>query len=66
MNLKDIRVGQLVTWSSGDIRARVAVLLPASDEVGCELSKPYKTPCGRTIPAGTPVTIPAEEVRAVV
>lgn len=65
MNLKDVRIGQLVTWSSGDIQARVAVLLPATRELGVELAKPYKTPCGRTIPTGFPMTVPVDEVRAV-
>lgn len=73
MEAKQITVGMEVTWGTGNIRGRVTDAPfndhnPESGEVEpfirCSLTKPYKTPCGMTIPKGTPIAVPVSEARS--
>lgn len=65
MNWKDVRVGQVVTWDRGSVRAKVSVTFPGTQECGVELTEAYNTPCGRTFPKGYPLQLPAEVLRPV-
>jgi hypothetical protein len=65
MNLKDVRVGQLVTWDHGVVRGRIAVLLPASKECGVILTEDYQTLDGRCFKRGFSTALPAEVLRGV-
>lgn len=58
------KVGDLVTWGSGDIRGAVMDGYNSHrDEHEVELVRDYKSPCGRIWPAGKRVTMPALELR---
>ena len=73
MDAKHARVGAEVTWGTGDIRG--SITLPPFDSqdpesgevvpfIRCSLTQPYTTPCGRSIPKGTVVTVPLSIARS--
>lgn len=68
------RVGALVTWGSGAIRAQVASeptlrVLPGETSpvavVDCTLLSDHASPCGRVFKKGTEVPVPLDELRPI-
>ena len=69
MNVQDAKrvytPGTLVTWSSGEILAKIATINPSDETATVVLHRDYHSPCGQVFAAGTVSRIPLFEIRCV-
>ena len=61
--MTDFKVGEEVTWGSGDIRAEVLGDVADGGRVPLVLTRDYRSPCGRVWPVGEKISVPHEELR---